>query len=43
MEWTWVEPQTLLSAIEATPWAFSPWLTLQLPQLYAGESESNLL
>ncbi|MDQ1583941.1 MAG: isopentenyl-diphosphate Delta-isomerase [Microbacteriaceae bacterium] len=34
-EWQWVEPRTLLAAVDATPWAFSPWLTLQLPQLYA--------
>lgn len=32
-EWQWVDPDALLSAIAATPWAFSPWLTLQLPQL----------
>ena len=43
MEWQWVEARTLISAVEATPWAFSPWLTLQLPQLYAGETESNQL
>jgi isopentenyl-diphosphate delta-isomerase len=30
-----VEPRALLAAVDATPWAFSPWLTLQLPQLYA--------
>ncbi|CAN5404685.1 isopentenyl-diphosphate Delta-isomerase [soil metagenome] len=35
-EWQWVDPSALLTAIAATPWAFSPWLTLQLPQLYAG-------
>jgi isopentenyl-diphosphate delta-isomerase len=34
-EWTWADPRSLLSAIEAAPWAFSPWLTLQLPALYA--------
>ncbi|HEV7566503.1 MAG TPA: isopentenyl-diphosphate Delta-isomerase [Microbacteriaceae bacterium] len=34
-EWQWVEPRALLAAVDATPWAFSPWLTLQLPQLYA--------
>ncbi|MEF2979020.1 isopentenyl-diphosphate Delta-isomerase [Subtercola sp. YIM 133946] len=32
-ETQWVDPAALLAAIEATPWAFSPWLTLQLPQL----------
>ena len=43
MEWQWVEARTLISAVEATPWAFSPWLTLQLPQLYAGVTESEHL
>lgn len=33
-EWRWAEPPALLRAIDAAPWAFSPWLTLQLPQLY---------
>jgi isopentenyl-diphosphate delta-isomerase len=37
-EWEWVDPRTLLAAVEATPWAFSPWLTLQLPALYADSS-----
>ncbi|GGF35687.1 isopentenyl-diphosphate Delta-isomerase [Subtercola lobariae] len=32
-ETQWAEPSRLLAAIEATPWAFSPWLSLQLPQL----------
>ncbi|UFS58235.1 isopentenyl-diphosphate Delta-isomerase [Subtercola endophyticus] len=34
-ETQWVELDALLTAIETTPWAFSPWLTLQLPQLVA--------
>jgi isopentenyl-diphosphate delta-isomerase len=34
-EWEWVDVRTLLAAVDATPWAFSPWLTLQLPALYA--------
>ncbi|MEA9984099.1 isopentenyl-diphosphate Delta-isomerase [Subtercola sp. RTI3] len=33
MEYQWADPVLLLAAIEATPWAFSPWLTLQLPRL----------
>lgn len=37
-EWEWVDPRTLLAAVEATPWAFSPWLTLQLPALYADDA-----
>ncbi|MFP5251714.1 MAG: isopentenyl-diphosphate Delta-isomerase [Actinomycetes bacterium] len=34
-EWQWVEPERLLTAIRATPWAFSPWLVLQAEQLPA--------
>jgi isopentenyl-diphosphate delta-isomerase len=44
-QWEWVDPRTLLAAVEATPWAFSPWLTLQLPALYrapAGEASDQL-
>ncbi|GAA2049711.1 MULTISPECIES: isopentenyl-diphosphate Delta-isomerase [Leifsonia] len=37
-EWAWADPRSLLSAVDATPWAFSPWLTLQLPALYADRS-----
>jgi isopentenyl-diphosphate delta-isomerase len=32
-EYRWVEPAELRTAIAAAPWAFSPWLTLQLPAL----------
>ncbi|CAD6007262.1 isopentenyl-diphosphate Delta-isomerase [Agreia sp. COWG] len=32
-EWHWVDPTTLRESVTSTPWAFSPWLTLQLPQL----------
>jgi isopentenyl-diphosphate delta-isomerase len=32
-EFAWVNAHDLLSAVERTPWAFSPWLTLQLPAL----------
>jgi isopentenyl-diphosphate delta-isomerase len=32
-EWRWVDPIALRDAVAAAPWAFSPWLTLQLPQL----------
>lgn len=34
-EWAWVDAHALLSAIEKAPFAFSPWLTLQLPALEA--------
>ena len=37
-EWMWADPRSLLAAVEATPWAFSPWLTLQFPALYADDS-----
>lgn len=29
----WADVVSLKAAVAATPWAFSPWLTLQLPQL----------
>jgi isopentenyl-diphosphate delta-isomerase len=32
-EWNWVDPDALGAAVASTPWAFSPWLTLQLPLL----------
>ncbi|KQM16190.1 isopentenyl-diphosphate delta-isomerase [Plantibacter sp. Leaf171] len=31
MEWAWAEPASLLESVERAPFAFSPWLTLQLP------------
>lgn len=34
-EFEWVDPITLRNSVAATPWAFSPWLTLQLPALDA--------
>lgn len=35
MDWQWVDPAQLAVAVRATPWAFSPWLVMQLPQLRA--------
>ncbi|WP_291050982.1 isopentenyl-diphosphate Delta-isomerase [Herbiconiux sp.] len=32
-EWRWAEAAELQLAVSLTPWAFSPWLALQLPQL----------
>jgi isopentenyl-diphosphate delta-isomerase len=32
-EYRWVDPAELVTAVAAAPWAFSPWLTLQLPAL----------
>ncbi|MHA7285446.1 isopentenyl-diphosphate Delta-isomerase [Arthrobacter sp. MDT3-44] len=34
MDYQWVGARDLVRAVTATPWAFSPWLTLQLPLLY---------
>lgn len=31
-EWAWIEPEALVAAVRATPFAFSPWLALQLEQ-----------
>jgi isopentenyl-diphosphate delta-isomerase len=31
--WRWVEPDDLASAVRSAPWAFSPWLVLQLAEL----------
>ena len=33
MDYVWVSPQALRSSAEHTPWAFSPWLVLQLNEL----------
>lgn len=30
-EWRWVQPRDFATAVRATPWAFSPWVALQLP------------
>jgi isopentenyl-diphosphate delta-isomerase len=32
-EWAWVSPDALAGALARTPFVFSPWLQLQLPQL----------
>lgn len=32
-EWRWADSAELGLAVSLTPWAFSPWLALQLPQL----------
>ncbi len=31
-EWAWIRPVALRAAVDATPFAFSPWLVLQLEQ-----------
>ena len=32
-EWAWVDPKALAAAINATPFAFSPWSVSQLAEL----------
>ncbi len=34
-EWKWVDPESLNSAVTAAPYAFSPWIALQLAELSA--------
>jgi isopentenyl-diphosphate delta-isomerase len=34
-EFEWVDAPALLESLQKSPWAFSPWLTLQLPALDA--------
>ncbi|SOE03974.1 isopentenyl-diphosphate delta-isomerase [Rathayibacter rathayi NCPPB 2980 = VKM Ac-1601] len=33
MDCEWVDAEATVDAVRATPWAFSPWLVLQLPRL----------
>jgi isopentenyl-diphosphate delta-isomerase len=35
MDWHWVDERELATAVDAIPFAFSPWLALQLPLLEA--------
>lgn len=35
-EWVWTEPEQLRQAVAAAPYAFSPWLVLQLKEFDAG-------
>ena len=32
-EWVWVDPEELSAAVSAAPYAFSPWVALQLAEL----------
>lgn len=32
-EWHWADPESFRAAVRATPFAFSPWISLQLEQL----------
>ena len=40
MDLVWVEPDHLTAAARLAPWAFSPWLTLQLEQLHSARTEA---
>lgn len=37
-EWAWVAPESLEIAVSQAPFAFSPWLALQLPELLQNSS-----
>ena len=37
-EYRWVDETDLRTAVAAAPWAFSPWLTLQLPAMAAART-----
>ncbi|WP_349427142.1 isopentenyl-diphosphate Delta-isomerase [Microbacterium sp. LWS13-1.2] len=37
----WVEPAAIAASLEATPWAFSPWLVLQAEQLHLFDAPSR--
>ncbi|WP_137845099.1 isopentenyl-diphosphate Delta-isomerase [Microbacterium sp. 2FI] len=39
----WVDPADLAASIEATPWAFSPWLVLQAQQLHLFDTVAQRL
>lgn len=32
-EWSWISPEDLIAAVAAAPFAFSPWMRKQLPEL----------
>jgi len=38
MDWHWVDERELAIAVDAIPFAFSPWLALQLPLLEAARA-----
>ena len=38
LEFRWVDPDLVAAAVAGAPWAFSPWLTLQLPALAAARA-----
>jgi isopentenyl-diphosphate delta-isomerase len=42
-EWHWADAEELVTAVALTPWAFSPWLTLQLPRLQTVNARYGML
>lgn len=42
MDWEWVDPRALLASAAATPWAFSPWMVLQLGSRTAERLASSI-
>ena len=41
-EWAWLRPDELRAAVEAAPFAFSPWLVMQLQQWPKSEAARDL-
>jgi len=41
-EWAWLRPDELRAAVEAAPFAFSPWLVMQLTQWPKPEAARDL-
>ncbi|GAA1625877.1 isopentenyl-diphosphate Delta-isomerase [Leucobacter chromiireducens] len=37
-EWAWIAPAALAAAVAVAPFAFSPWLRAQLPELIAADA-----
>ncbi|HIY65136.1 MAG TPA: isopentenyl-diphosphate Delta-isomerase [Candidatus Agrococcus pullicola] len=33
IDWRWVEAKDLLAGVRSTPWAFSPWMVMQLERM----------
>jgi isopentenyldiphosphate isomerase len=35
MDWRWVRPAEIESVVGLAPWAVSPWMVAQVPELHA--------
>lgn len=42
MEWAWVDPASLIGAATLAPFAFSPWMVLQIPALDAAAKRRSI-